>query len=229
MYGVIVPALEQEVYKRGHVHGQQHRQLAPVRAAEVAEGPEHHGAELGVVGEVLQQRAAAREQAAQRHARQHQRSRAEVAPQAGYGDYDHRGGAAAHEGAERDYIRVVYLHGVGSAGGRHAPAEHDYAHRRAEGRALADAQRRGAGEGVIQHALHDRARHTQRRAHEYGRDSPGQTVFKERHVREAVPAAEQRGDYLPGRELYGAGARGDDHGHEQQRNRYKQREQLFPL
>ena len=152
----------------------------------------------------MQERAPAREEAAERHAREDQGPGPEVAPEPGYGHYGRRGGAAADEGAERNYIGVVYLYGVIPAHVRDAAAEDDYAERRAEGRALAHAQRGGAGEGVIEHALHHGPAHAEGRADEYRRRRAREAYLEEHAARRIAPASEERGERLAGREAYGA-------------------------
>ena len=63
------------------------------------------------------------------------------------------------------------------------------AHRRAEGRALRDAERGGRCPRVVQHALHHRAGHGQRRADEYRSHSPREADAEEHRVRRSAAPA----------------------------------------
>lgn len=175
LHGVIVPAVIHVVDEAQHENDADKAQILPACAAEVAEGPEHDRAERGIVGEVLQQRAAAGEHRAERRAREDQPAGADVFLEPGDEYHDDRRYRAEDEGAERDDIRVIDRYGRGGVGVcYHAAAEHDYAQRCAESRALRHAQRRCRGERVAQYALHHRAGGRERCADEYRRQNARQ-------------------------------------------------------
>lgn len=83
--------------------------------------------------------------------------------------------------------------------------------------------------GLCQHALHHRAGHGQRRAHEYRRRRARKAYAEEHRVRRGVAPAYQRAEYFVQSELYASRPRLRERRDYRQRAGYEEGQQLLSL
>ena len=138
---VVVPAVGKAVDDQQKDDKRHPPQVAPARAAKIAEGPVDQRGKRDFVGKILHQGRRASEHGADGHARKHDALGGDL-PEAAQRQNDGRHCQRPGEGQQRNRP---------AAGAGNAKA--DDGKRRAEGRSLRHAERRGRGQRIVQDCL----------------------------------------------------------------------------